>query len=162
MANIKTANGKGKYHDSDAKEDVIKYVLNQNKTPHGYIGGYNIDMSDPVGSMQSVSLGFGKEKGVQIHHLIISFNKNELTDYNVANQIANRLSQYVGQRYQTVYAVHENTDHIHFHLLFNSVSYLDGSKYYGRLEDFKPIEAYARKLLREVGINQFYYIKNKQ
>ncbi len=161
MATIKTANGRGKYHDADAKDYLINYIFNHNKIPHYYIGGYNIDMRDPAASMQSVSLGFGKEKGVQIHHLIISFSHRELSDYNVANYIADRLSQYIGRKYQTVYAVHENTNHIHFHILFNSVSYIDGSKYYGRREDFNPIVSYARKLLREVGIKEFYYVSNR-
>ena len=37
--------------------------------------------------------------------------------------------EYRGKDYEALYAVHDNTDHIHAHIIFNSVSFRDGRKY---------------------------------
>lgn len=41
MAKFKTGNGGGKYKDSQAKFNVINYVLNPVKTPHCYSGFFD-------------------------------------------------------------------------------------------------------------------------
>ena len=41
MAIFKTANKKGKYHDDEARYDILRYILQEHKLPHRCFMGYN-------------------------------------------------------------------------------------------------------------------------
>ena len=73
MATLKTANGNGKYSDTNAKENVISYILNPYKAKQ-YSGSMHITDADPIADMERISRQFGKEKGIQLRHFIISFD----------------------------------------------------------------------------------------
>ncbi|MBP3470586.1 MAG: relaxase/mobilization nuclease domain-containing protein, partial [Lachnospiraceae bacterium] len=61
---------------------------------------------------------------------------------------------YLGERYETVYAVHDNTEHIHSHIIFNSVSFVDGKKYrYEKGDWAKYIQPITNRLCEEYGIS---------
>ena len=54
MTLFKVLNGKGRYHDDNARETVVEYILNPYKVRHGYIGGGYVTMESVesiVGSM---------------------------------------------------------------------------------------------------------------
>lgn len=36
------------------------------------------------------------------------------------------VAEYLGDAYEAVFVVHDNTDHVHSHIVFNSVSFVDG------------------------------------
>lgn len=161
MAILKTANCKGKYRDSESKDDVIHYILNPVKMPHGFCGGAGVDPCCPVESMEIVSEQFGKEKGVQLRHFIISFFPDELKSIETANQIAQKIAHFMGREYQVVYAVHENPDNPHIHMVTNSVSYRDGHRYYGTRKEFFQMQDVIRNILRQHGINKLSYVPAK-
>lgn len=53
MALIKVLNKEGKYHDTDAREMVINYILNPAKAISGFIGcTSNVNPLDIAGSME--------------------------------------------------------------------------------------------------------------
>ena len=156
MATLKTTNGDGKYKDSNSKDDVINYILNPHKTPNRLIGMVNVDFLSPVQSMNEVSRSFGKTRGVQLRHLIVSFAPYENCDIFTANEIAKEFMMFIGQKYQAVYAVHENKENVHFHLVFNSVSYVTGERYRGsRSEHFEMMNA-IKKIARKYDIYVMY------
>ncbi len=158
MAILKTANCKGKYRDEESKEDVIQYILNPFKMPHNFCGGLGVDPICPSESMELVSEQFGKEKGVQLRHFIIAFAPKELPSMSAANQIAQRIVRFLGQEYQTVYAVHENPDCPHIHIVMNSVSYIDGHRYYGTRREFFQMKNVIQNAMREHGIRVLKYV----
>lgn len=161
MATLKTANGKGKYRDLDAKGDLINYILNPYKTPHNLTGGAGVDPNNIAYSMSEISANFGKENGVQLRHFILSFSPYELCDLEIAEQIARDVVHYFLREYQTVYSVHEDTDHLHIHIVINSVSHVDGHRYYGTKREFHSFMAYLKKVLFKYGINRLTYVSNK-
>lgn len=150
MAIHATING-NKYHDYKSKEDVIRYILNPSKTPSGFIGFMNVDPVNPALSMHQCSAQFGKDSGVQIRHFVVSFSKNEVCDSATANAIAKEFMCYLGREYPVVYAVHKNTDKIHFHMAFNNVS-LTGKRYYGKKAEYYPMIDVFKSILRKYGI----------
>lgn len=162
MAIWKTKNGKGNYFNEDAMELLSAYIMQPDKTVHGYIGGYGVDLCCPAESMKTISEQFGKQRGVQLHHFIVSFAPNELSDPAVVNMIAQQLAMYVGQRYQVLYAVHEDEPHMHFHLMHNSVSYLDGQRYYGKRPDFYHFQNALRAILKQYGIYTLWYVSSEE
>ena len=131
MSYLKTANTSDKYRDLNTRKDLLNYILDSNKTPDGYVGFILTDPADPAGSMDAVAAGYGKTNGVQIRHLILSFAPWELTSPAIAAAVANDIACYLGQQYQTVWAVHQDTPHLHIHIAFNPVSMIDGTRYRG-------------------------------
>lgn len=134
MPLIKTANTVRKYRDLHTLDDVLNYILSPSKTLNNYKGFVLTDPINPSASMKSVAASYGKTEGVQIRHLILSFFPEELTRAEVAASIANDIALYLGQQYQTVWAVHQDTAHLHIHFAFNPVSYIDGARYRGTHE----------------------------
>lgn len=156
MATLKTANQKGKYHDFDAKKDTISYILNPYKAIHGYVGGVGVCAECPSESMEIISEQFGKAQGVQVRHYIVSFAPDELRDPEIACKIAQEISCYIGRKYQVIYAVHENTPHLHIHLIANTVSYIDGNRWGGTYAEFFPLKNTMSAILRKYNINLQY------
>ena len=161
MAIYKTANCKGKYFDEMAKEDVISYVIDDNKMIHNYSGGVQVDEHDIAGSMKQVSAHFQKETGVQIRHFIISFESYELSNPLIVNEIAMHVVRYLGKEYQAIYAVHENTESLHIHIIMNSVSYIDGHRYRGTKAEHYEFMDFLRNVLKHYGITKLRYVSSK-
>ena len=160
---LKTANGLGKYKDCDAKCDVVNYILRKDKTSEEYSGvSQNVDEFNVVDSMNEVSEKFGKTKGVQLRHMIMSFSQEELSDVDSVNEIGKKVMNKIGEEYQTVYAVHTDKPHLHIHLVFNSVSHIDGHRYYGTKKEFGKFKTTVKKIVREHGINSVEYVSNKK
>ena len=159
MATIRCINCKDKYHDDRAKRDVINYILNPDKMIHGYFGMDRVNPANPDLSMYDVSMKFGKEKGVQLRHYVISFCKNELQDPAIAKMIADEFMLSIGRKYQCIYGIHENTAQLHFHIAFNTVSYVDGSRFYGRKHEHYELINTIKAICRKYGLI-IYYVKN--
>lgn len=147
MPLIKVLNRKGKYHDADAREVVINYILNPAKAISGFMGcTSNVNPLDIAGSMESFAQLHKKTKGIQLRHTVISFTPDEVDDPEIVNEIAREVASFVGQNYQTVFSVHEDREHLHFHLVCNSVGY-NGKKYLGKKKDYYDFIKVVKNIL---------------
>ena len=88
--------------------------------------------------------------GVQGYHLVQSFAAEEVTP-ELAHQIAQELAERVlGGQYEYVIGTHLNTDHIHSHIVWNSVSRIDGKKYHSNGKSYiTQIRAVSDELCRK-------------
>lgn len=155
MAILKYFNG-GHYHDANSRQDVIHYVFSPDKIPDRFVGYVNVDPHDISGSMQQVAAAYNKDSGVRIRHMALNFSPDELSDAKTANAIAAAIANHIGNDFQTVYAVHQDTDHLNVHFVHNAVSFVDGHRYKGRKSEYRPVEQYMRSVLRDYGIYQFH------
>lgn len=139
MALFKFLNVKGRYRGDDARTNVAEYILNPYKAKHGYIGGAYVNMESIesiVHSMDKIAQQFGKTNGVQLRHFVLSFLPQETRDPQEVCRIGREIMLFVGQEYQAVFAVHENTANLHIHFVLNSVSHVNGDRYYGTRKDY--------------------------
>ncbi|MBR6509447.1 MAG: relaxase/mobilization nuclease domain-containing protein [Clostridia bacterium] len=151
MAIYYTVNKREKYHDYESKEDVVNYILNPFKIHNGYVGFMNVDPRNPALSMHQCSAAYGKDKGIQIRHFVVSFGVGEIKDSATANAIAQELLLYIGSLYPTFYAVHEDKENIHFHMAFNNIG-LTGQRYHGTKAEYYAIINALKSILRKYGI----------
>ena len=114
----------------------ICYIMNTAKTQEGkLVSGVNLfippnDWQAPTNQMLSTKLRFGKQGGRLAYHLDQSFKPGEVTP-DVAHQIGVELAKELfGDKYEVVVATHTDKDHIHSHIILNSVSFVDGSKFH--------------------------------
>ena len=70
---------------------------------------------------------------------------------------------YLGDNYEAVYSVHDDTAHIHGHILFNSVSFKNGLKFRYKKGDWKKdIQPLVNRLCKEYGLQTLELEANKQ
>ena len=95
----------------------------------------------------------GKEDGVQYYHVIQSFKPGEVSP-ELALDIAKAFAQEHLPGYETVIAVHVDKEHIHAHLIFNSVNADTGEKYHSNARTYySQIRAVSDRLCREHGLS---------
>ena len=111
--------------------DALDYAANRDKTEQScFESSYACTLETAFADMRQTKERWHKSGGVQGYHLVQSFAAGEVSP-ELAHQIAKELAARVlGWRYEYVIGTHLNTDHIHSHIVWNSVSRIDGKKYH--------------------------------
>lgn len=133
----------------------LSYIMNPEKTGGGrYISGSGCIPENALAQMLETKRHFGKEDKRQGYHFIISFEEGEVTEENAFQVMGQFVEEYLGKDFEAVYAVHNDTDHIHGHLIFNSVRCTDGRKYdYPKGEWEYRIQPLVNRLCKEHGLS---------
>lgn len=110
---------------------VINYAMNGEKTENGIlVSAINCLPQTAYSQMMITKKAFHKEYGRLGYHIIQSFNGNEISP-DKCNKIGLELAnQLWGDKYQVIVCTHTNKKNIHNHIVLNSVSFIDGSKYH--------------------------------
>lgn len=132
----------------------IRYVLNGDKTQEQILTArLNCDPGHECRQILETKRAVGKEGGVQYYHLIQSFQPGEVTP-ELALEIAREFAEEHLPGYQTVIGVHVDKEHIHAHILFNSVNADTGEKYHSNAQSYyRQIRAISDRLCRERGLS---------
>ena len=112
-------------------EAVINYAKNGEKTEHGIlVSGINCLPENAYEEMMLIKKNFHKENGRLGYHFIQSFKGKEVSAKE-CNDIGMELAQSLwGDKYQVLICTHIDKDNVHNHIILNSVSFIDGSKYH--------------------------------
>ena len=103
--------------------------------------------------MLDTKRAYGKEEGVMYYHIIQSFKPGEVTPEQ-ALEIATEFAKEHLPGYETVIGVHVDREHIHAHLVFNSVNADTGEKYHSNARSYyQQIRATSDRLCREHGLS---------
>ena len=143
----------GKYFDTFALTDVINYVVNSCKTPSNLIGTFSVRLGYAAQQMELVSRAFNNYQKLRLRHWIISFGDHDLINPIEAYYIAVEAAKFYADRYQLVFAVHEDTDQVHVHFVMNQVSYVDGRKYSGTKKEYYDFIYYMKDVCAEYDIS---------
>lgn len=115
---------KEKYIKEYDLDHVITYIMRL-KNPM-LIGGYGIvPLSEDavIKQFYKVKKFYGMTSGTQIVHIIVSVDKTLHFDEMHLKQLAEMMSAEIGKERQVVYAVHNDTRQLHFHMGINTVAY---------------------------------------
>lgn len=110
--------------------EAVGYALNRDKTEQDlFESAIGCTLETAFADMRRVKKMWHKEDEVQGFHLVQSFAPGESTPEQ-AHQIGLELAEnLLDGRFQAVIATHLNTGHLHNHIVWNSVSIVDGKKY---------------------------------
>lgn len=131
----------------------INYALNESKTQRAENGqilqtAINCQLDTACRNMLDTKRRWDKEnRPVQGYHIIHSFSPGEVTPeqaHSLSVEFAERLLQ---GRFEAVVATHVDHDHIHAHIVFNSVSCIDGKMY---RDNFKTYYGDIRGISNEI------------
>ena len=132
-------------------QDALDYAANRDKTEQScFESSYACTLETAFADMRQTKERWHKSGGVQGYHLVQSFVAGEVSP-ELAHQIAKELADRVlGRRYEYVIGTHLNTDHIHSHIVWNSVSCVDGKKYRSNYKSYvTEIRAVSDELCRK-------------
>ena len=130
--------------------NVIEYTKASYKTEEQlYVTALNCDQETIYEDMMRTKRRFSKTDGILGFHVIQSFKENEVTPelaHSIGVQLANELWS---DKYEVIITTHLNTNHIHNHFCFNSVSYIDGKKYHDCNETYALIRETSDRICEE-------------
>ena len=132
-------------------QDALDYAANRDKTEQScFESSYACTLETAFADMRQTKEQWHKPGGVQGYHLVQSFAADEVTP-ELAHRIAKELADRVlGGRYEYVIGTHLNTGHIHSHIVWNSVSWVDGKKYRSNYKSYvTEIRAVSDELCRK-------------
>ena len=132
-------------------QDALDYAANRDKTEQScFESSYACTLGTAFADMRQTKERWHKSGGVQGYHLVQSFAAGEVSP-ELAHQIAKELADRVlGGQYEYVIGTHLNTDHIHSHIVWNSVSCVDGKKYRSNYKSYvTEIRAVSDELCRK-------------
>lgn len=127
---------------SNSLHRSLLYIVNPMKTDGGVlVGGVNVmpDAELAYEQMCETKQIFGKELGRQGYHVVISCPVGEGDPQTMYQLTQEFIEEYLGDRYEALFAVHVDKGHLHSHIVFNSVSMIDGYKYQYIKGDWKNI-----------------------
>ena len=112
-------------------KNALEYIQNPNKTEECVlVGGINCLPDTAFEQMEETKNIFHKTGKRQGYHVIISFSPEEKVTAEQAMYVLEHFAKDVlGDDYEAVYAVHTDREHMHGHLIWNSVSMTIGKKY---------------------------------
>ena len=147
------ASGKGKI--GIHLEHAINYILQPKKLWDANLaGGINCLPDSAYEQMKATKQMFGKAGGRQGYHFVISLKPDEGTPeimYDIAMRFA---EEAFGGEYETVVAVHTDRNHLHAHIIINSVNMVTGYKFQYHEGDWKyKFQPITNKLCEEYGLH---------
>ncbi|MBT9841855.1 relaxase/mobilization nuclease domain-containing protein [Blautia sp. MCC283] len=93
-----------------------------------------------------------KDTGRMYAHNIISWHKDEQITPDQALEFGKEFAEKWFSGFQTLVAVHKDKEHIHCHLVTNSVSYEDGRKLHNTKKDLERMKQLTNQMCRERGL----------
>jgi len=156
MAINKTINKRTNSHG--AMRNCIEYVLRPDKTSEllTYVTGpyrhdeINYDLV--YRTFLEEKKMWDKDTGRMYAHNIISWHKDEQITLEQALEFGKEFAENWFSGFQTLVAVHKDKEHIHCHLVTNSVSYEDGRKLHNTKKDLERMKQLTNQMCRERGL----------
>ena len=137
-------------------KNALEYIQNPDKTEECVlVGGINCLLDTAFEQMEETKNIFHKTGKRQGYHVIISFSPEEKVTAEQAMYVIEHFAKDVlGDDYEAVYAVHTDREHMHGHLIWNSVSITTGKKYNSPKGNWKNhLQPITNKYCDELGLS---------
>ena len=142
---------------------VIDYAIRSNKTQcaderieimQKFVSGINCMPETARDEMTATKTKFSKSGGVIAYHGYQSFAPGEATP-EMAHEIGVKLAERLwGDRHEVIVATHlDKKNHLHSHFVLNTVSFVDGKKFYRSKSDYYNMQRVSDALCREYGLS---------
>ena len=153
ILNIKESEGR---NPASHLKNALEYIQNLDKTEECVlVGGINCLPDTAFEQMEETKNIFHKTGKRQGYHVIISFSPEEKVTAEQAMYVLEHFAKdVIGDDYEAVYAVHTDREHMHGHLIWNSVSMTTGKKYNSPKSNWKNhLQPITNKYCDELGLS---------
>ena len=133
--------------------NIFPYVMNREKTDENLISGIGCSPDTVLSEFTFVKKQFKKEDGRTYVHIIQAFSPDDDITPETAHEIGLRFAEYF-DGFQALVATHRNTDHIHNHIILNSVNMETGKKFHQTAAELIQVKEFSNELCREYGLSE--------
>ena len=119
---------------------VLRYTQQEEKTlweGHRLVSGWNCTAQSALSEMQLTKERYRKTDGRQYYHFVQSFSEQDNLTPQEVHAIGLELAKREFPDFEVLVATHIDTDHLHNHLVVNSVSFQDGHKLHQSAADLQ-------------------------
>lgn len=144
------------YSSPDFKglQNLLGYTARDDKTEKQfYVTGINCDPSSAYRQMSQTKLQFQKPNGILAFHAYQSFAPGEATPQTAHKIGVNLAKELWGERFEVVVSIHVDKNHLHNHFVLNSVSFIDGKKYYDNNATYALMRQASDRLCKEYSLS---------
>ena len=137
-------------------KNVLNYVSRKEKTvseDKRFVTGVNCSPETALDEMTATKNLYHKPDGRLYYHLVQSFPSGYDIKPELAHKIAVELTERAFNKYEVVVATHIDREHIHSHLVLNSVSFEDGKKYHSNKESVEELMKLSDEICQRYGVH---------
>ena len=145
-----------KTQTAGSMKNVLNYVSRKEKTvseDKRFVTGVNCAPETALDEMTATKNLYRKTDGRLYYHLVQSFPSGYEIEPELAHKIAVELAEKAFNKYEVVVATHIDREHIHSHLVLNSVSFEDGKKYHSNKESVEQLMKLSDEICRRYGVH---------
>lgn len=136
---------------------VMRYTMQEKKTlweGQKLVSGVNCQPQSVYNDFLSTKLLYHKEGGTMFFHCVQSFPAGEEVDPKKAHAAALKLAEWFQGR-EVLVCTHVDREHIHSHLIVNSVSLEDGKKLHISKSELDSLRNWNDQICMELGLPVF-------
>ena len=136
--------------------NVLAYVSRKEKTvseDKRFVTGVNCSPETALAEMNATKNLYHKHDGRLYYHLVQSFPSGYEIEPELAHKIAVEFAEKTFGKYECVVATHIDREHIHSHLVVNSVSFDDGKKYHSNKESIEQLMKISDEICQRYGVH---------
>ncbi len=132
-------------------EKTLNYICKEEKTDKKLISGKDCIPENAYEEMMTVKKMYQKLTGREKIHFVQSFSPTDKLTYEQAHEIGLRMAEYF-KGFQVVVATHIDKQHIHNHIVLNTVNFETGLKFHQSKNDLQKIKDLSNKICKEYGL----------
>ena len=136
-------------------KNVLNYVSKTEKTQSEdkkYVTALNCSAPTVCEEFMATKNLYHKNNGRMYYHLVQSFPKGYDISPELAHKIAVEFSEKSFGNFECVVATHIDREHIHSHIVLNSVSFADGKKYCSNAKSMKALMKLSDEICLKYGV----------
>lgn len=114
--------------------------------------GLNCDVDYAKSAFKQTRALYGKEDGIQAHTIIQSFKPGEVTPEQ-CNQLGLELAEKIAPNHQVAIYTHADKEHVHNHIVINSINLETGKKYQSNKQQQELIKQENDNVCRSHGLS---------
>lgn len=130
---------------------TLDYISKEEKTDKKLISGKDCIPETAYEEMMTVKNMYKKLTGREKIHFVQSFSPTDKLTYEQAHEIGRKMAEYF-KGFQVVVATHKDRNHIHNHILINTVNFETGLKFHQSKQDLQKIKEFSNTLCKEYGL----------
>ncbi|MBO6140943.1 MAG: relaxase/mobilization nuclease domain-containing protein [Ruminococcus sp.] len=135
-------------------KSTLNYVGRDDKTENGrWVTALGCTLPTAYDEFKNTKQLYKKTGGIQYYHFVQSHPKGYDISPELAHKIAVEFSERAFKGFECVVATHTDADHIHSHIVFNSVSFEDGHKYHSNKFTLNSLRELSDEICIKYGVS---------
>ena len=132
---------------------ILIYTTKTEKTEEKLVSGINCSPETAIEEMKATKAIWDKETGRQYQHFVHSFPPGENNTPEQAHEIARELCAERFRGHEVLVATHKDTNHIHSHIIVNSVNFENGKKLHWKKQDLQNMKDKSNEISQIRGLS---------